>query len=80
MRIRRKQAAQAPEGVRVRRADGTIVECDVLRDPDQDRDGCAMWIAVPREPLDINTGAFALLADVLPGKTILRCCTGSGDR
>jgi hypothetical protein len=36
-----------PEGVRVVIA-GREIPCDMLRAPDQDYDGLAVWVAVPR--------------------------------
>lgn len=64
-------AACPPEGVRIQCPDGRVVACDVLRDPDGDRDGNAMWVAVPRESLPDPSSGLTLLADVLPGKTVL---------
>jgi hypothetical protein len=54
-----------PEGVRITRADGSVIECDVLRDPGAGRDGCARWIAVPRSPFTSGPGD-SLEVDVLP--------------
>lgn len=42
--------SEAPEDVRLV-IDGREYPCDVLRDPDQDRDGLAAWVCVSRDPL-----------------------------
>ena len=56
----------APQGVRFVYSDGTVYEADVLRDPDRDHDGCAMWIAVPRDTLPMRDEFPRIEADVLP--------------
>jgi hypothetical protein len=66
------QFGAAPEGVRIVWEDGTVIACDVLRDPDQDESGCAAWIAVPRDPMPVATGGFVVRADVLHPKTVLK--------
>ena len=76
MRWRRNRPEEAPSGVRIIAPDGREYPCDVLRDPDGDEDGCAMWIAVPREEIPVVLGMRGLMgwevaADVLPGRSIL---------
>jgi hypothetical protein len=72
MRLRKRRRAEVPSGVRIQRPDGRQIPCGVLRDPDGDEDGCAMWLAVPLEPLTVTPGpGWLILADELPGKTIL---------
>jgi hypothetical protein len=61
---------EAPENVRLV-IDGKEYPCDVLRDPDQDRDGCAAWVAVPREPLPPAGEDVCLRAGMLPAKSLL---------
>jgi hypothetical protein len=62
--------SEAPENVRLVTG-GREYPCDVLRDPGQDSDGCAAWVAVPREALPpLGEGAY-LRAAVLPAKTLL---------
>jgi hypothetical protein len=62
--------SEAPENVRLV-IDGREYPCDVLRDPGQDRDGCAAWVAVPREPLPpCEEGIFARI-EALPAKSLL---------
>jgi hypothetical protein len=39
-----------PTDVRLIRTDGTVIPCDVIRDPDGDRDGLTYWVAVPQVP------------------------------
>jgi hypothetical protein len=72
---KRQRAEEAPQGVRINCPGGQTIACDVLRDPDGDRDGLAHWIVVPREPVpDIDPGdgeGFSVSADLLPGKTSL---------
>jgi hypothetical protein len=51
-----------PGGARVRRPDGTAVECDLVRDPARDADGYTAWIAVPREPLTPEPGTLVVEA------------------
>lgn len=62
---------EAPENVRLV-IDGTEYPCDVLRDPGQDRDGCAAWVAVPRErPVILPDSAASVRAGMLPARTLL---------
>jgi hypothetical protein len=61
---------EAPENVRLVIA-GVEYPCDVLRDPDEDTDGCAAWVAVPRDPIPPGAVPEALRAAVLPAKTAL---------
>lgn len=71
MRLWPRRREAVPEGARVRRGDGSAVECDMLRDRDGDRDGCAMWLAVAREPFEFDPGGDHLEVDMLPGRTII---------
>ena len=65
----RRKNELPPEGVRLVLADGARVPCGVLRDPGQDKDGCAMWVAVPiEEPAGRPVGVEA---DVIPGRAML---------
>lgn len=63
---------EPPENVRIVIGDREY-PCDVLRDPDQDRDGCAAWVTVPREPLpdDYRLHQVEIRAAVLPARTLL---------
>jgi hypothetical protein len=68
---RARKAQEAPTGVRIVAPDGREFPCDVLRDPDGDEDGCAMWVAVPREELPLAGPGWVVAADMLPGHSIL---------
>lgn len=71
---RSETAEDAPQGVRIVCPDGREVACDVLRDPEQDRDGLAVWLAVPREPvpeLSSFDDRFGVKADMMPGRSEL---------
>jgi hypothetical protein len=70
--------AAAPEGV-VLHAGGRDYPCDVLRDPDQDKDGVAAWVAVPRDSLPAVTGGMTVTAAVLPAMTGLILCLNTED-
>jgi hypothetical protein len=60
-----------PQGV-VLTVDGRQFPCDVLREPGQDRGGCAAWLAVPREPLPVVTDKDMVLnATLIPAMSIL---------
>lgn len=59
-----------PEGVRIERADGTVIPCSVLRDPSQDENGCAAWLVVPDTEYEPGPGD-AIRADMIPGRTTL---------
>lgn len=52
---------------------GRAIPCDVLRDPDRDRRGETVWIAVPSEPVPIRPGdpLPELTATVLPDGCLL---------
>jgi hypothetical protein len=69
--------ARPPENVRVV-IGGREYPCDVLRDPDQDADGCAAWVAVPRQPLPpLPPGqSMSVRASVLPARTALEVRVG----
>jgi hypothetical protein len=71
MALIRKKDEIAPEGVRIRRGDGSTVDCGMLRDPDGDRDGCAMWLAVPVQHIGIKPGD-SLEVGMLPARSIIR--------
>jgi hypothetical protein len=72
MGLRKRRQEEAPVNVRIKCPDGRDIPCGVLRDPDGDENGCAMWVAVPLEPLTLTEiPGWAILADALPGKTIL---------
>ena len=60
----------APEDVRLV-IDGTEYPCDVLRDPDQDSDGCAAWVVIPRVPLPDHCEQFAVRAATVPAMSSL---------
>ena len=70
LRPRRRREDLPPEGVCLIADDGTVIPCDVLRDPDQDKDGCAAWVAVPRKPVPPGMG-IAPKAALLPPRTSL---------
>jgi len=58
---------------------GRAIPCSVLRDPDQDEHGCAAWVAVPGEAVNIRPGeSVRLTAAVLPGRTLLLADLGLG--
>jgi hypothetical protein len=63
-------SGEAPSGVRIRRLDGSAIECRMLRDADQDVDGCAAWLAVPLERVAIMPGD-SLEADAVPPHTAI---------
>ncbi len=62
--------SEAPENVRLV-IDGREYPCDVLRDPGQDKDGCAAWVAVPREALPPYIEVAYMRVAVLPAKSLL---------
>lgn len=62
--------AESPENVRLV-IDGQEYPCDVLRDPEQDSDGCAAWVVVPRDELPPYSAGMSVCASVLPAKTLL---------
>jgi hypothetical protein len=69
--LRRKRAdPEAPEGVRIVLADGSEIPCDVLRDPEQDHDGMAVWVVVPQQSWTPQDGDLLKMA-VLPAHTSL---------
>jgi hypothetical protein len=71
LRLFRRRDPDPPVGLRLVLDDGRVIPCDVLRDPDLDRDGCAAWVVVPRDPDLIVTMRGALEADVIPARTSL---------
>lgn len=72
MRIRRarQQDTDEPRGVRIIHGDGTVTECALARDP-QDQDGYAAWIAVPPAGCRVDASADCLQIDYLPGRTVI---------
>lgn len=60
-----------PAGVRIVVEDGRVYPCDVLRDPDGDKDRMAMWVAVPREPVPPLPDGSWHLDGVLPPRSML---------
>lgn len=62
--------SEAPQNVRLV-IGGREYPCDVLRDPDQDSDGCAAWLAVPRGPLPACGASASVRAGMLPAKSVL---------
>jgi hypothetical protein len=68
-----RRSSDPPEGVRLVRPGLGTVDCDVLRDPGMDENGCAAWIAVPQsgERLAYRPGVDYLTVAVLPGKTVI---------
>lgn len=51
---------------------GRAIPCDVLRDPDLDRRGETVWVAVPSEPVTFQPGETPeLTATVLPDGCLL---------
>jgi hypothetical protein len=69
VRIRDRNATE-PRGVRIRHTDGSVSECSLVRDPDDDRKGNAQWIAIP-EPGTVLRNGDSLSVDVLPGRTVV---------
>ena len=67
----RKRPSVPPSGVRLVRADGSEVPCDVLREPDGDSRRMTAWIAVPREPGLVARQGDALQIDALPPRTVI---------
>ena len=61
-----------PRGVRIRHLSGDATECEIIRDPESDRDGATAWLAKlpPHIALDPDAGD-QLEADYLPGNSIL---------
>jgi hypothetical protein len=65
----------APLGVRLRYADGTVVECDVVRDPGFDRPAghpqgeITYWRAVPRVRGEVPLGTYQVEFDAMPPRT-----------
>lgn len=62
--------AEAPENVRLV-IGGSEYPCDVLRDPEQDQDGCAAWVVVPRGELPPYEAGMSVCASVFPARTLL---------
>lgn len=60
-----------PRGVRVRRPDGTEVECSLVRDLDGP-EGFAVWLAEPVDGSAAVPGADALMVAYLPARTEIR--------
>lgn len=70
MRFRRRPP-EPPSGVRLVRADGTVIPCDVLREPDGDTRKITAWIAVPREPGLIMREGDCIRIGILPPRTVV---------
>lgn len=70
-RWRRQRQPDAPRGARIHHADGTVTECGLIRDPDNTRDGCAQWIAVPPEGTVFDPHGDSFSVDYLPGRTAI---------
>ena len=68
LRRKRERVTEAPRGVRIRHPDGSVSECTLMRDP-EDQDGCAQWIAVPPEGTVAGIGEHHLEVDYLPAYT-----------
>lgn len=62
-------APPAPQGVRLRRDDGSVVECDVVRDPGFDRLGVTYWRIVPRMEGEPALGTWQVEFDAIPPHT-----------
>lgn len=69
MRLRKRQQREPepPRGVKILHADGSVTECAVVCDP-EDQDGLAQWIAVPPEGTVFRPGD-KMTVDVLPPRT-----------
>ena len=70
MRFRKRQP-EPPSGVHIVRADGSVIPCDVLREPDGDTRKTTAWIAVPRESGLIMEEGDCLRIGVLPPRTVV---------
>lgn len=68
---RHSNKALAPEGVRIERTDGTVIECTVTRDSKNDRDGFAQWVAFPANGY-IPVEGDEVIIHKFPGKTRIR--------
>ena len=61
---RRRRRGSEPHGVRIRHGDGRISECALLRDPDDDPEGRAQWLAQlpPGVVMDVAAGDVLAIA------------------
>ena len=75
---RRRKPAEPPEGVRIVRADGTVIPCGVLRDESMDSGGNAYWAVHPLEPYTVRAGD-EVLVDVLPARTTVSLVLVAGE-
>jgi|HubBroStandDraft_2_1064218.scaffolds.fasta_scaffold343270_2 hypothetical protein len=62
----------APRGVRIRHLAGDTTECEIVRDPESDRDGDTAWLArLPPDTVFDPAAGDRIEADYLPGRSIL---------
>lgn len=65
---RGQRKSDPPRGVRIEHADGTVSECELVRDPHDGPGRVAQWIALPPDGTVLAPGD-ALSIDVLPPRT-----------
>jgi hypothetical protein len=58
-----------PRGVRINHADGRVTECAVVRDPENDADGMAQWMAVAPEGTVFEPPGDTMSIEMLPPRT-----------
>jgi hypothetical protein len=55
--------------VRINHADGRVTECAVVRDPENDADGMAQWMAVAPEGTVFESPGDTVSVEMLPPRT-----------
>lgn len=61
----------APQGARIRRADGSVIECDLTRYPRGDWRGGAAWKAVARENVRLDYDGDRYECDSVPPGAVI---------
>lgn len=61
----------APQGARIRRADGSAVECNLTRYPPGDWRGGATWKAVARENIHLDYNSDRYECDSVPPGVVI---------
>ena len=67
----RVEGEDAPQGARIRRADGSAIECDLARYPDGDWRGGATWKAVARESIQLDYDGDRFECDTVPPGAVI---------
>jgi hypothetical protein len=64
--------ATEPRGVRIRHADGRVTDCAIIRDPQDDEDGLAQWMAVAPDGTVFTPPGDAVTVEFLPARSAIR--------